>query len=320
MGTFKTVVTKRLDNIGRRLKNSRMPSNLLSLLFAVCFCCLLGGCGSIPVPGGGGKTVADYKAEKAARISGSLERYNKQLRESKPKLANMIRDKEIALKEIRKNYELERNALENFKTDLTSGKINIGPRPKDNEILELAEKILRPTLKDPDSGRFRVTMVYQGWTYPESEMKLPEIDPNDIEAIKRRASSFDEEKIWYAQPAKDADLYWVAVLAVNAKNSFGGFTGEKPMYVRYRNGKPVFTGVPRFWDFLLSSPSGSVSEIHVDQLTPEYIKSHTGEAQIQARLKRVTRMWDRDIESEEDKIRSYEKYRSDAEAQLERLR
>jgi len=102
-----------------------------------------------------------------------------------------------------------------------------GPLPKDWQAQ--AKTHIISQLKDPDSAKFNF---------------------NQREPIKGYVG-------WQKGPDGNYPLFcWVAFCAVNAKNSFGGYTGEKLWWITIRDGKVFGAG-----------PASSPEKI---ELSPEY--------------------------------------------------
>lgn len=85
--------------------------------------------------------------------------------------------------------------------------IDYGPPPVVDKAAVEAE--LRAGLKDPESARFR-------W-----------IEPVQVS--------------WRENVFKPWQHGWSVKVWINAKNSFGGYVGEQPYWMRYQNGQRVMT-------------------------------------------------------------------------------
>ena len=81
-----------------------------------------------------------------------------------------------------------------------------GTIPDTHYVLETA--LIRKMLKDPDSGKFEQVKVYRH-LIPSSEFSTTPIP------------------------------VWVSIVNVNAKNSFGGYTGAKAYWFAWSNGKII---------------------------------------------------------------------------------
>jgi hypothetical protein len=97
-----------------------------------------------------------------------------------------------------------------------------GPPPPTNHV-ELEEYFVRAGLKDPDSAQIRFT----------NSVPAPSIIPSG-----------------FASPTPR--LIWQTFFEVNAKNSYGGYTGFSPYLFAWRDGKMVAYISPGqgFWNYL----------------------------------------------------------------------
>lgn len=91
--------------------------------------------------------------------------------------------------------------------------VGAGSAPSKDTMMPLLEQQVRATLKDPSSAQFN-------W-------------PNDFVAGAH-------------QPLMAKPIYgWVTCGTVNAKNSYGGYTGAQAVLVVVRDGQVVFTEVDK---------------------------------------------------------------------------
>ncbi len=93
-----------------------------------------------------------------------------------------------------------------------------GPRPSDKEA-EL-RAFFQTTLKDPESARYRFLPVKQYWCQEDRYM-----------GGKRY-------------------IGWLVPVGVNAKNSYGGYTGEQLYGFMYKDDKLVKMILPDSWQYL----------------------------------------------------------------------
>lgn len=84
-----------------------------------------------------------------------------------------------------------------------------GPYPESYQ--QLAKAAIQQTLKDPDSAKFEFPgKPYKGFSYAHTDFK-------------------NETTVFC----------WTVAVKVNAKNSYGGYTGSKTWYVDIRDGRVI---------------------------------------------------------------------------------
>lgn len=105
------------------------------------------------------------------------------------------------------NFNLVHNALKEIK--------DIPPLPENWK--EIVENGIRNILKDPESARFR---------YPDEQQKYCALSNSKVGPIKPITSHTASPLTGYS-----------GIVFVNAKNSFGGYTGESPFWYMITDGK-----------------------------------------------------------------------------------
>lgn len=121
--------------------------------------------------------------------------------------------------------------------------MEIGPPPTITDDLQrLHESMLLTVLKDPDSARFRHYQPERIYWGPASIrvnfLEVPEPPfggPRGWRTADKIFSHSDD-----GEPTAAAFMVgWLAPVHINAKNSFGGYTGFKPHGFIYINGQLV---------------------------------------------------------------------------------
>jgi hypothetical protein len=113
-------------------------------------------------------------------------------------------------------YNIKRNEMLKTATEA-----DFGPRPPSN-YQETEKQMILDTLKDPDSAKFKFVEKIENTTIQKG----------------------------FGSPTPI--LVWISEVWVNAKNSYGGYTGEQRYLFAWKDGKIIATSSPDsvMWKYL----------------------------------------------------------------------